>query len=331
MVADTPVAVIDFETTGLRAGSDRVVEVSMVRIEPGKAPQLVVDSLVNPGRPVEATDVHGITDADVADAPRFEEVAGNVLHALCDAMVASYNVYFDIKFLEYELRRANVAHSPPHLCLMYLRPMLGLGRRCTLHDACVELGVSKESHQAAIDALAAAALWAIYRQKLGERSVRTFADLANLKSYKFIQSFGREPVAAAAARGVRATNRLKPRRRGDPTACPPLGRTSSRADAHHEYWDALQAILADFTVSDDEVAYLSAKRGELDLTIEEVRSLHGRAFASVIYECVEDKRLDDDECLKLQRLHSCLQKVGWAPGQASGKPRIKKKPFWQFW
>ncbi len=88
----TPVAVIDFETTGLTPGLDRVVEVSVVRIEPGEAPRLVFDTLVNPERPMAATHVHGITEADVAGAPRFDEIAGDFLAAMQGCMIAAYNV-----------------------------------------------------------------------------------------------------------------------------------------------------------------------------------------------------------------------------------------------
>lgn len=69
VIKDTPIAVLDFETTGLSAGNDRVVEVSVVRIEPGLPPRLVLDTLINPRRRVAATHIHGITDRHVVDPP----------------------------------------------------------------------------------------------------------------------------------------------------------------------------------------------------------------------------------------------------------------------
>jgi DNA polymerase-3 subunit epsilon len=193
-IDDTPVAVLDFETTGMSPGYDRVVEVSVVRIDPGRPPELVFDTLVNPGRRVAATEVHGITDPDVIDAPRFEQVTGPLMRALAGSVVAAYNVYFDLPFLDFELRRAGVRHSFPHLCLMYLRPMLGIGVRCRLSAACRAHGIlHTRMHAAAPDALAAAGLWPVYRRAMARRDVRTFGDLAALKPYKFVRSFARDP------------------------------------------------------------------------------------------------------------------------------------------
>jgi DNA polymerase-3 subunit epsilon len=201
-ISDLPVAVLDFETTGMMPGPDRVVEISVVRVEPGRGPELVLDTLVNPNRRMGCTWVHGITDRDVADAPRFEQVAGRLLGALAGCVVAAYNVAFDLRFLDFELGRCGVRHAFPHVCLMYLRPLLGLGRHCGLGAACRIHGiVNARDHAAAGDALAAAGLWTVYRDAMAGRGVRTFADLAALKAYKFVQSFARDPHPGIPARG----------------------------------------------------------------------------------------------------------------------------------
>ena len=102
VVAETPISVLDLETTGLNAGGDRVVEVSVVRMEPHQEPKLVLDTLVNPDRHVTATEIHGITDADVTDAPTFAMIAGDLVRAMAGSVVAAYNVYFDMRFLEFD-------------------------------------------------------------------------------------------------------------------------------------------------------------------------------------------------------------------------------------
>ncbi|HEX3151014.1 MAG TPA: 3'-5' exonuclease [Gemmataceae bacterium] len=210
-IADQPVAVIDFETTGMFPGNDRVVEVSVVRVEPGREPELVFDTLINPNRRMDCTYVHGITDHDVIDAPRFEQVACRFLKAIAGCVVAAYNVSFDMRFLNFELSRVCVEHSFPHLCLMYLRPMLGLGRQCKLADACWAHGVPlSNAHAAGPDALAAAGLWSVYRDEIASRNIRTFAELAAVKRYKFTGSFDCEPHPGFHGEGP-ATARLKSR------------------------------------------------------------------------------------------------------------------------
>ncbi|HEU0067867.1 MAG TPA: 3'-5' exonuclease [Nitrospiraceae bacterium] len=165
-IYDTPVAIIDFETTGLTPGVDRVVEVAVVRIDAAGDVRLVLDTLVNPMRRVSATEIHGITDADVANAPRFADIAGELVSSLNGCIVAAYNVYFDIKFLNAELFSVGIDHEPPHFCLMYLRPMLGLGARCKLSVACQSHGVAyTPTHIAAQDALAAGQLLGVYRRE----------------------------------------------------------------------------------------------------------------------------------------------------------------------
>jgi DNA polymerase III epsilon subunit-like protein len=212
-VRETPIAVIDFETTGLCAGPDRVIEVSVVRVDPGEAPRVALDTLVNPQRRVAATFVHGITDADVAGAPVFEEIAGDFVRALAGCVVASYNVYFDLAFLKCELRLAGIRRVPPHLCLMYMRPILALGERCRLDRACAAHQIAQHNaHMAATDALAAAELLPIYLERMREMGLETFADLACAGNHAFARSWCSRPFAEADAEGFAAATRLQPRR-----------------------------------------------------------------------------------------------------------------------
>ncbi|MSO20231.1 MAG: 3'-5' exonuclease [Acidobacteria bacterium] len=112
-ILETPIAVVDLETTGLSTAGDRIIEIAIVRVEPNKEPELVLNTLVNPNRQVAATEIHGITDADVVDAPSFRDIAGNFLAAIGGCVFASYNVYFDAKFAQSELAAAGVNRFPP--------------------------------------------------------------------------------------------------------------------------------------------------------------------------------------------------------------------------
>ncbi len=104
-------ASVDTETDGL--GDDaRIVEIAVVHMRFG----LVEDAwstLVNPGRPIppEATAIHGITDAMVADAPRIEDVADEVNRRIADAAVTvAYNGY---GFDEPLMRRSGIVFARP--------------------------------------------------------------------------------------------------------------------------------------------------------------------------------------------------------------------------
>jgi DNA polymerase III subunit epsilon len=315
-IADTPVTVVDTETTGLYAGGDRVIEIAVVRAEPGTEPKVLVDTLVNPRRPVAATEIHGISDEDVADAPTFEDVAPAVVDALCHSVFASYNVYFDARFVREELRRIGMRTFPPHLCLMYLRPMLGLGRKCSLRDACADSGVThSKAHHAAADAMAAAALWTRYVQACGRSGVRTFGELAALRDYKFTTSFA-EPMLDQTARLARRGPLTMKSRAALPRrpATPAQIERSDRQFVLAAYWEALTAALADLDVTPYEVFYLRAKQSALGVRPEELRWMHARAFSGILADMCQDKAITDDEATALSGVALALRELGWAPG-----------------
>lgn len=102
---DRPWICLDTETTGVDPATDRVVEVAAVRMVRGE----VIEApwaRVNPGRPIpaEATAIHGITDAMVAQAPTMAELAPGLLAYLHEwfqagAVLVGYNVTFDIELM----------------------------------------------------------------------------------------------------------------------------------------------------------------------------------------------------------------------------------------
>ncbi len=101
-----PLAVFDLETTGTDPAQDRIVEISVLRVEPEGGRELRTRR-VNPGRPIppEATAIHGIRDEDVSDAPEFRRIARGLLEFLGDADLAGFNVQrFDVPLLDREFR-----------------------------------------------------------------------------------------------------------------------------------------------------------------------------------------------------------------------------------
>jgi len=105
-----PLAFFDLETTGIDPGSDRIVEICILKLFPDGRRESLVERL-NPDRPIpaEATAIHGIGDQDIRDCPKFSERAGAYLAMLQGADLAGYNVQrFDIPLLRRELRDAGM-------------------------------------------------------------------------------------------------------------------------------------------------------------------------------------------------------------------------------
>jgi DNA polymerase-3 subunit epsilon len=104
--------VVDVETTGVSAwAGDRVTEVGAVLVKGGEVHE-VFDSLVNPGRPISAfiTQLTGISNAMVRDAPRFGEIAGELAQHMVGRVFVAHNARFDWNFLAAEYTR--VARAP---------------------------------------------------------------------------------------------------------------------------------------------------------------------------------------------------------------------------
>ncbi len=104
---DRPLVCFDVETTGKDPQKDRIVQIALIRVEPGGG-KTTFTTLVNPERPIppDATAVHGIGDADVLTAPRLGEVVPDIERLLAGADLAGYNlIRYDLPLLEQEFKR----------------------------------------------------------------------------------------------------------------------------------------------------------------------------------------------------------------------------------
>jgi DNA polymerase III epsilon subunit-like protein len=160
---------IDTETTGLRAGADRCVQVGLVRFQGGVAVASSC-SYINPGFPIpaEATAIHKITDEMVGGAPTLAEYFTHprTLELLRDAQPAAYNAPFDKWFVP----PVGEDLAWPWLDALSLvrdidKYVKGKGRH-RLENACQRHGVEHaKAHDAGADARAAGELF----YKLGRR------------------------------------------------------------------------------------------------------------------------------------------------------------------
>ena len=105
-----PIVFFDLETTGINVSSDRIVEITYLKVEPN-GNKTSKTLRINPQMhiPEQASAVHGIYDQDVADCPAFRQVAASIAKDIEGCDLAGYNsINFDIPLLVEEFLRADV-------------------------------------------------------------------------------------------------------------------------------------------------------------------------------------------------------------------------------
>jgi DNA polymerase-3 subunit epsilon len=106
----TPIAFFDIESTGTNVATDRIVEISILKVLPNGS-QETKTFLVNPTIPIpkESSLIHGIHDEDVKDKPTFKALSKELHQLLLGADLAGFNVLkFDIPLLVEEFLRAGI-------------------------------------------------------------------------------------------------------------------------------------------------------------------------------------------------------------------------------
>ncbi len=167
-----PGLIVDTETTGVHADTDHIVELGAIGYAAGQ-PTYERRMRLNPGCPIpeEASAIHGITDADVRDKPRFAAIVERFLpyldgrmHQGVEPWIAGYNaVGFDIPLLNAELARAG---SPARISLdrvvdpmVFVRWHLRHLRSRSLENVCRHFAIpAGRAHSALDDARATGAL-----------------------------------------------------------------------------------------------------------------------------------------------------------------------------
>tara|TARA_R110000824_G_scaffold53800_1_gene148601 strand:+ start:4138 stop:4893 length:756 start_codon:yes stop_codon:yes gene_type:complete len=103
---------LDIETTGLNPEEDRIVQLGVCILSPDGSIKEGVQ-LFNPQMPMptEAYKIHKINDEALKDAPTFNQVANRIAHGFKDCDLCGYNIDFDLRFLQAELKRCNLELS----------------------------------------------------------------------------------------------------------------------------------------------------------------------------------------------------------------------------
>ena len=110
---ERPIAFIDLETTSNRYYADRIVEFSVLKIQPDSTEEYK-SRRVNPEMPIspEAMEKHGITDAELVDEPVFRQLAKGICEFLDGCDLSGFNILdFDLPLLENEFKRVGIDFS----------------------------------------------------------------------------------------------------------------------------------------------------------------------------------------------------------------------------
>ena len=314
----TGYAVLDVETTGLSPRGDRVIEVAVVLLDSNGRHEHEWTSRINPRQPVGATHIHGITDADVAHAPFFEQVTPHLAGLLHGRALVAHNARFDSSFMRYEFGRANWSWpTVPMLCTLdaswHYMPHLDRRR---LVDCCWAAGVNLDGgHSALVDARATAEL-------LGHFLNPDFPP-APLKEHRAILGQAARvtwPTLAGTGRIADPAAPLKTLPRASLPYTPPLRvatllETLTLSDALHDgasqaslpYLEFLAEALEDGELSEQERVALSDVAELYELGHDGIDRAHRGFLRALAHEALEDGKVTRAE---RQELHAMAELLG---------------------
>jgi len=162
----TKLSFVDIETTGFSAFSDRIIEISVLRVENNKLVR-EYSTLVNPETRLDPfiENYTRITPAELEKAPLFYEVADELLNYLAESIFVAHNVLFDYGFIRNEFARTGMRYSSNHLCTVKLARLLYPGHRKYNLDSIIDRHKIKigRRHRAYDDARV---IWEFYRKSI---------------------------------------------------------------------------------------------------------------------------------------------------------------------
>lgn len=154
--------ILDTETTGLEPEQGhRIIEIGCVEMFNRRKTGRTFHRYLRPDRQVDrgAMQVHGLTNEFLAQQPRFEEIADELIEFISGAQLVIHNAAFDIAFLNAELKRLPVVRQMASLCSVLdtlpLARKMHPGQRNSLDALCKRYGVDnsrRELHGALLDA-----------------------------------------------------------------------------------------------------------------------------------------------------------------------------------
>ena len=297
LMRGTSFAVVDVETTGFSPlRGDRIVEIAVVRLSGDETTEYV--TLVNPLRDVGPTHVHGLTDEDVADAPMFQEIVGDLLELLDGAVMVAHNVQFDREFISAEFSAAGVfLPAVPSLCTLELAYRLQPGLLShRLATCCASLGVPYQAtHSALGDARAEAELLRRYLRRAEIAGLTLEALGCSIafpaKAWPHLEPCGRRTQRTHEGLGVQL-----------PYLAQVVASRGSVASSEKTapYVDLLDRVLEDGKVTEEEAQLLGSTAERWGLSMADIVTAHHAYLESLVAAAVRDGKLTSAERRELE-------------------------------
>ena len=173
--------VFDIETTGLNSHTNKIIEIGAVKIKAGR----IIDrysQLINPGIsiPYHITEITSITNEQVANQPKIDEVIGKFVDFIGDAVLVAHNAPFDMGFIKRDIKKClniNLENSVIDT-LQMARDLFPDLKKYGLGDLNKVLGLALEKHHRAVDdSQATANMFIIFLEKYKEKGIEYLKDI----------------------------------------------------------------------------------------------------------------------------------------------------------
>ena len=173
--------VFDIETTGLNSHTNKIIEIGAVKIKAGR----IIDrysQLINPGIsiPHHITEITSITNEQVANQPKIDEVIGKFVDFIGDAVLVAHNAPFDMGFIKRDIKEyLNIDLENSVIdTLQMARDLFPDFKKYGLGDLNKSLGLALEKHHRAVDdSQATANMFIIFLEKYKEKGIEYLKDI----------------------------------------------------------------------------------------------------------------------------------------------------------
>jgi len=298
-------AVIDLETTGLSVQRHhRIIEIGVVIANSSGEIIKEWDTLVNPERELDGSEIHGLTNADLFNAPTFKMIAGELKDLLAGNILVAHNLSFDATFLANEFDRIN--YQTPigpmaGLCTMKLAPQFLKNSSRSLAACCENIDYQIGHAHAALDDAKASANLLKHYLRISPDLLNDWAELIdglNKFQWKELEKLPHQLVTRSTKRKQQPGHFLQR-----------LAMRSPRTNLYPEansYLEVLDRALIDQNLSFHEIEELIEVANSIGLSREEVHLIHQDYLRGLVKIALEDGVISTDERMHLAGVAKCL-------------------------